>query len=84
MMSRDLIRQELSPAGIAYIATEAANPFLGALSSDYIVNLKERAAWVAERFGHVTDEEARETIQRFFDKWTTEFQPIELTPGGGR
>ena len=84
MMSRALIRQVLSPTGIAYVAMDAANPFLSALSSKYIVKLKERAAWVAERFGPVTDDELRKTVHRFFEEWTTEFQPIELTPGGVR
>lgn len=82
MMSRGLIHRIPSSTGIQYLASDAADPFLSALSSNYIRKLRERAAWVIERFGKATDEEIREITRRFFEEWTTQFQPIEEAPGG--
>lgn len=81
MMSRGLVRRIPSSTGIQYQASDAANPFLGALSSNYMTKLKERAAWVAERFRYTTDEEVREITRHFFDDWTTQFQPIKSSYG---
>ncbi len=81
MMSRGLVRRIPSSTGIQYQASDAANPFLGALSSSYITKLKERAAWVAERFRDTTNEELREITRHFFEDWTTQFQPIEPSFG---
>jgi len=81
MLSRGLVRRIPSAAGIQYQATDATNPFLSALSSSYMINLRERATWVAERFRDSTDEEIRQTIRRFFEEWTTQFQPIEPASG---
>ena len=78
MISRGLVWRIPSSKGIQYLASENANPFLSALSSNYITKLKERAAWIAERFGNATDEEIRATTRRFFEDWTTQFQPVEL------
>lgn len=80
MLSRGLVRRIPSASGIQYQATDAANPFLSALSSSYMIKLRERAIWVAERFCDSTDEEIRETVRRFFEEWTTQFQPIEPAP----
>jgi hypothetical protein len=84
MMSRFLIRQVLSKSGIAYAAAESANPFLNALSSDYIVKLRERAIWIDKQYGRMPEEKIRQITHRFFEKWTVEFQPIESTAGGGQ
>lgn len=81
MMSRGLIRRAVSVDGIQYQASDTASPFLKGLTSSYIEGLKERAAWLNDKFGNATDSEVRETIDRFFKEWTTQFQPREGRPG---
>jgi hypothetical protein len=82
MISRGLVCRVVSSTGIQYQASDTANPFLSALNSTYMRRLKERAAWISDRFGDATDEDVRETTRRFFEEWTTQFQPFEPTIGG--
>jgi len=77
MMSRGLISREPTLSGIQYVAADAANPFLEALNSTYMFKLKERAAWVAERFHDATSDEISNTTRSFFNDWATQFQAIE-------
>ncbi|MEW6351281.1 MAG: ABC-three component system middle component 2 [Thermodesulfobacteriota bacterium] len=81
MMSRDLVRRVPSPAGIHYQASDKANAFLSALTAGYIAKLRERAAWIADRFADVTDEEIKKTTRRLFRAWTMEFHQIERSHG---
>lgn len=81
MMSRGLSQRMVEKTGISYRATESAGPFLNALSSRYIGNLRERAAWVEEKFGSATDEQLLDMTRQLFDKWTTQFQPLERDRG---
>ena len=78
MMSRGLVSRELTTAGIHYLATDVANPFLESLSSAYMLKLKDRAAWVADRFQYASSDEVSNTTRSFFNDWTIQFQNIEL------
>lgn len=82
MMSRGLVQRIVETTGISYQASESSSPFLSALSSRYIGNLRERAAWVTEKFGSATDEQLLSMTRQLFDKWTTQFQPLEQARGG--
>lgn len=73
MMSRGLVMRVTTENGIEYVASEVANAFVNSLFSPYLVKLKERAQWVADQFGLVTEEELHQITKRFFDKWTTQF-----------
>lgn len=77
MMSRGLILRETAMSGIQYTASDSANPFLEALNSTYMRKLKERALWVAERFGGASSDEISDTTRSFFNDWTTQFQSFE-------
>jgi hypothetical protein len=81
MMTRDLIDRELSKQGIRYQAGENADSFLSCLQSDYLVGLKERAAWLVEHLGDRTDTEFRAVMTTFFDRWVEEFQSVEHSLG---
>lgn len=81
MMTRDLIRREVSSDGIRYRAGEGASPFLDALQSDYLNALKYRAAWLAQEFGMRSETEFRALMRRFFDRWVEEFQAAERSLG---
>jgi len=82
MMSRGLVDRVTTENGIEYVASEIANTFVNSLSVPYLVKLKERAKWVADKFGAVPEEELHQVTKRFFDKWTTQFHSSVGTIGG--
>lgn len=82
MMTRDLVHRRVVPAGIEYSAGENAATFLAALSASYFVELRSRASWLIKKFGHLSDQEFRAVVRRFFDDWVEEFQNIERSMGG--
>lgn len=82
MMTRDLIERQVGPNGITYGAGENATTFLSSVSSTYLLALKDRAAWLVEALGNLTDQEFRSVMHRFFDKWVEEFQQVEQSLGG--
>lgn len=82
MMTRDLVRREVTADGIKYGAGESAATFLTSVSSSYLLALKDRAAWLVEALGDLTDEQFKGVMRRFFDKWVEEFQQVERSLGG--
>ena len=56
--------------------------FLSSVSSNYLLAMKDRAAWLVETLGDLTDEQFKGTMRRFFDKWVEEFQHVERSLGG--
>lgn len=81
MMSRKLVERLVSAEGFQYTATDNTNAFLTMLNSRYIYMLKERASWVAEKFGHASLEELRVMERRFFQQTTVQFQTFERREG---
>ncbi|EMZ43725.1 threonine transporter [Pseudomonas aeruginosa] len=82
MMTRDLVAREVTADGIKYGAGENATTFLSSVSSNYLVALKERATWLVEAIGGLTDEQFKSMMRRFFDKWVEEFHHVEQSLGG--
>ncbi|AOI72060.1 ABC-three component system middle component 2 [Burkholderia ubonensis] len=82
MMTRDLVEREITPEGIKYGAGESAATFLSSVSSGYLLALKDRAAWLIDALGDLTDDQFKEFMRRFFDKWVEEFQQVERSLGG--
>ena len=82
MMTRDLVEREVTPEGIKYGAGENAATFLSSVSSNYLLSLKDRAVWLVETIGDLTDEQFKGMMRRFFDKWVEEFQNVEQSLGG--
>jgi hypothetical protein len=78
MMSRSLVRRELLADGLLYAAEEEAGSFLDNMQSAYIVELRNRAEWVAATFDELSADELNAIIKRLFEAWTTEFQPIQF------
>lgn len=82
MMTRDLVERKVTPEGIKYGAGENAATFLSSVSSNYLLSLKDRAIWLVETIGGLTDEQFKGRMRRFFDKWVEEFQHVEQSLGG--
>ena len=77
MVSRALICREVSSEGIAYAAEEAAGAFLDNLRSPYILQLRERAEWVASNFDFLSASGLDSVINHLFKAWTTEFHTVQ-------
>lgn len=82
MMTRNLVEREVTADGIKYGAGENATTFLSSVSSSYLIALKERAIWLVETVGCLTDEQFTIMMRRCFDKWVEEFQHAEQSLGG--
>jgi len=81
MMTRHLIEREPTADGFRYRAGENAAPFLRALESRYLHDLKARAAWLVQQFGDQGEDEFRLVMARFLDRWVEEFQAAERSLG---
>ena len=81
MMTRDLVEREFNTDGITYRAGENAAPFLSTLESDYLKQLRDRAAWLVDALGHLNERDFRAVMHRFFDRWVEEFQTEESSLG---
>ncbi len=81
MMTRDLVRREVSENGIHYVAGENASPFLQSLQSTYLSALKSRAVWLVNALGGHTEPQFRAVMRQFFDRWVEEFQVAERSLG---
>lgn len=81
MMTRQLVERDIGPQGLRYRAGENAAPFLAALETDYLKDLKERANWLVSAVGKLDDQEFRRMMRRFFDDWVEEFQLAERSLG---
>lgn len=82
MMSRGLVTRLVSSDGIFYQASDYAKPFVDSMATSYMQSLIERANWVKNNFSQMENIELQGLINSFFDKWTTQFQPIR-SPGEG-
>jgi hypothetical protein len=77
MISRGLIERVVDDTGINYRAGDFAYTFMSTLTSDYLIDLQERARWVVSHFAHLRDEELRETVAGFFGQWIEEFHATQ-------
>lgn len=77
MISRDLVQRIPRETGIDYLASEKAAPFLATLAAPYTDRLRQRAEWAVGKFGMVSTDEIRQITQRFFERWSSQFQPIQ-------
>ncbi len=79
-ISRGLIERNASGDGISYVAAEAAGPFLECLGSAYSRTLRKRASWAVGKFGVLDDDELKSYFDARFERWTREFQAVQLPP----
>jgi hypothetical protein len=79
-IGRGLIERNASSSGILYVAAETAGPFLECLSAPYSRTLRERASWALETFGTLNDDDLKSYFDAHFERWTREFQVVQLPP----
>lgn len=78
MISRGLVERIANPDGFHYRASEAAAPFMSALTASYSLELRDRARWAIDTFGDMATDAVRSITQQFFERWTSEFQPSQM------
>jgi hypothetical protein len=71
--SRGLLEHRYTETGVMFAATERTAAFLDALSSDYVMQLRERAAWLVQLFREVSDSELQTTANTYVGEWGAEF-----------
>jgi len=79
MMSRGLVQRIPADDGFSYVAGETAAPFIASLTADYSRRLRQRAEWAVSRFQDVPTEEIRRITHRLFERWSSQFQPVQST-----
>lgn len=77
MISRGLVSRHATQEGFSYQAEDDAGPFLDALTAEYLSDLKDRAAWVADRFNDMSNAAIRAMLRDLYDQWSREFQVPE-------
>lgn len=73
MARRKVIERTYTGLGIGYVAGEYAVMFLDALTSEYVRQLRERAAWVVQTFQEMPDEELDRFMKDRWSQWGAEF-----------
>lgn len=71
--SRGLVERHYTEAGVMFAATERTGGFLDALSSGYVVELRERAAWLVSSFWNLSDSELLKITNSQIGEWGAEF-----------
>lgn len=74
MLSRGLVDRHFLHDGVFFSATEDSAPFVATLTSDYIIQLEERAAWAVELFGQLTNVEINGRARQLIKSWAPEFE----------
>ena len=74
MISRGLVTRHATTEGFFYLAEDDAGPFLDSLDAEYLIELKDRATWVVDRFQDMTDQEIRLLLATVYDQWSRELQ----------
>lgn len=71
--SRGLVERHFEPDGVFYAATDASAAFLDVFTGRYVEALRDRAAWVSERFARVADEQLFTLVDGWIGEWGAEF-----------
>ena len=64
--------------GIHFTAAEGAHPFLSLLETSHARALAERASWVVDRYGDLSDAGLRDAIREVSGRWAEEFENFHV------
>ncbi len=79
MMSRSLIKRLPKSDGFDYLAGESAAPFMSNLTTEYSLQLRNRASWAFNQFEKMSTEEIRRITHQFLEKWSSQFQVVQVS-----
>jgi hypothetical protein len=74
MMSRGLVDQVIDKNGVFFEAGDNSEFFVNALQTPYLLQLRERARWLAYYFQEYTDEGFDKLMGDLLTNWVSEFQ----------
>jgi hypothetical protein len=73
MATRGLVERSFGASGILYTAAETAAPFLDGLTAGYTQSLRERSAWVVNRFAALPERDLDDFMRARWVQWGSEF-----------
>lgn len=71
--SRGLVERRFEKAGVYFAATDHSASFLDVLCSDYLLGLRERAAWLVNGFGQIPEDDLEKIVNEHIGEWGAEF-----------
>lgn len=72
--SRGLVERRFDHSGVFFAATEHSAGFLDALSVEYALRLRQRARWLVEQYGALSDAQLEVLVRENIGEWGTEFE----------
>ncbi len=72
--SRGLVKQKYRKDGIFFSATELSSNFLDSLNTEYIQELRNRAAWLVNSFHSLSDKKLQQVVNESIAILNTEFE----------
>lgn len=76
MFARGLLVKNATAAGIVYQRSELTAAFVDLLKARYAKLLMERAFWVEDRFGDMSDEQLKSYMTENVGRWGAEFERL--------
>jgi len=73
LFGKELLRKSASSTGFTYAATDLTTAFVGHFRTAYAFELRDRAAWVALKFGDYDDDSLTGFMNRHVREWGAEF-----------
>ena len=73
LLSAGLAEAFATADGLTYVAGESSLHFLNLLESAYATRLTQRANWVIDEFGDLSQDQLRTQLRSIFDAWVEEF-----------
>jgi hypothetical protein len=71
--SRGLVERRYEEAGVFFSATERSAGFLDVLRTEYVIALRQRAAWLVASFGLLPDADLENLVRENLGTWGAEF-----------
>lgn len=78
---KGLVTRLFTEDGIRYVAEDLAPSVLDAYRSPYVHLLRDRAEWIVERAGNLSDEAANELFGETLGRWRAEFIALPTEDG---
>ena len=76
MSARGLLIKSATAVGIVYQESELTAAFIGLLTARYAKLLIERAFWVEDQFGSMSDDQLKRYMTQNVGRWGAEFERL--------
>jgi len=76
MFARGLLTKSATAAGIVYQESELTSAFIALLKARYAKLLIERASWIEDQFGSMSDSQLKGYMTENVGRWGAEFERL--------